>query len=237
MTNEIRDIIPKLFMYCCRIFPVKKHKIVFKSFRGIGCSDNPRAIYDELYRQRPDYEYIWVTQDLSRAVTGAKMVRHGSLREIYHLATARLWIDNKRKGCWVVKRKGQIYIQTWHGGIALKKIEKDAESSLPKYYIKSCKHDSRIADYFISGSKWQNWQYKHAFWFRKDILRFGLPRADILYRDPMEYRRKVCSFYKIPKDTKILLYAPTFRDDGDVSVYNINYAELKNSLESLFKAN
>ena len=231
MKNEIRDILPRLLMYCFRIFRIDQHKAVFKSFRGIGCGDNPRAVYDEMRKVRPDYKYIWITQDLNDSVPGAEMVKHGSVREIFELATARLWVDNKRKGCWASKRKGQLYIQTWHGGVCLKKIEKDAEENLPAYYIKSAIKDSHMADAMTSSSKWQNDQYRNAFWFENTILEYGLPRADIFYQDQTATYDSVRRYYGLPSDAKILLYAPTYRDDHRTDVFNIDY-EMASSLLS-----
>lgn len=223
MKNEMRDVLPRLLMYFFRIFRIDRKKAVFKSFRGIGCGDNPRAVYDEMRRVRPDYKYIWITQDLSDSVPGAKMVKHGSIREIFELATARLWVDNKRKGCWASKRKGQLYIQTWHGGVCLKKIEKDAEENLPAYYIKSAIKDSQMADAMTSSSRWQNDQYRNAFWFKNTILEYGLPRADIFYHDQTTIYDNVRKYYELPSDAKILLYAPTYRDDHRTDVFNIDY--------------
>ena len=230
MKNEIRDILPRFLMLGFRIFRIDQKKAVFKSFRGIDCGDNPRAIYDEMHRQRPDYKYIWITQNMDKPVLGAELVRHGSVREIYELATARLWVDNKRKGCWASKRKGQLYIQTWHGGICLKKIEKDAESSLPEYYIKSAKKDSEMADAMTSSSKWQNKQYREAFWFKHKILEYGLPRADVFYKDPSESIANVRRYFGVPDNAKILVYAPTFRDDHRMNVYNVDYQRVLHTL-------
>lgn len=230
MKNEIRNILPRILMYAFRIFRIDQKKAVFKSFRGIDCGDNPRAIYDEMYRERPDYKYIWITQNMDKPVPGARLVRHGSLREIYELATARLWVDNKRKGCWASKRKGQLYIQTWHGGICLKKIEKDAEQRLPAYYVKSAKKDSEMADAMTSSSKWQNKQYREAFWFRHKILEYGLPRADVFYKDPGESIANVRRYFGVPDDAKLMVYAPTFRDDHRLNVYNMDYHRVLETL-------
>lgn len=234
MKNEIRDILPRILMLCFRMFRIDPQKAVFKSFRGLECGDNPRAVYDEMYRRRPDYKYIWITQNMSETVPGAKMVRHGSIREIYELATARLWVDNKRKGCWASKRRGQLYIQTWHGGICLKKIEKDAEENLPAYYIKSAKKDSMLADAMTSSSKWQDSQYREAFWFNNTILKYGLPRSDVYYQEHEGVMASVREAFNLPSDAKLVLYAPTFRDDHRTDVYNIDYNRLLSALESKY---
>jgi len=266
-------------MKLCKCLPMDRKKIVFKSFRGIECGDNPRAIFDALYAKRPDLHYVWVVANdaaatsLQDAEQGAgdekavsdkktsgnkktdsskktdgriKIVRHGSLAEIKELATAKIWVDNKRKGCWTSKRKGQFYLQTWHGGIALKKIEKDAEDKLPAYYIKSAKRDSKLADAFVSGSGWQTKNYRDAFWYEGEMWEIGLPRNDLYFRQmeqtasfekndsdsaalnkkPETVREKVWKAFNLSENDSVILYAPTFREDYSMDAYDLDCERL-----------
>ena len=120
----LRDMLACNYMKFCRHLPLEPKKVVFKSDRGTQCVDSPLALYEELRRCCPDYDLVWVVKDPSIAPRGCRTVQEGTLSEIRELATAGYWVDNKRKGCWVVKRNGQIYIQTWHGAIFLKHLEK-----------------------------------------------------------------------------------------------------------------
>ena len=115
-----------------RLLPVKKGRIVAENFFGKGYGDNPKYIYDELLIN-PELELVWLIKKNTDTEfpVGVNVVKRGTLKELYYLATAQVWIDNSRKHYGIRKRKGQMYIQTWHGGIALKKIEKDVENSLP----------------------------------------------------------------------------------------------------------
>ncbi len=105
-------------------------------------------------------------QDDTIKIDGAKVVKETSMKAIYHLATAKLWIDNSRKREWIIKRKGQYYVQTWHGNVCIKTIEKDAEDYLDKPYIRCAKHDSQMADLMISGSKFRTKNYRSAFYYK-----------------------------------------------------------------------
>ena len=218
MLRATIDFLLRTWMLACRILPVRKDKVVFKSDRGGNCSDSPYALFEAFSRLAPDMDLVWVLKDPSAAPAGSRGVRAGSLAEVFELATAKLWIDNKRKGNWCIKRKGQLYVQTWHGAIALKKIERDIEDQLPAYYVRSCKRDSSMADWFLSGSKWTSELYRSAFYYDGEILEYGVPRADILHRDPAEYHRKICEHYLLPEETRIVLYAPTFRDGQPFSL-------------------
>ena len=230
----IRDFIARIFMMFCRVFPVDSKKVVFKSDRGLHCSDSPFALFSEIRKSHPDLDCVWILKRQSVTPEGARSVTEGSLRELWELATAKYWIDNKRKGCWAIKRKGQIYIQTWHGALFLKKLEKDIESLLPAYYVKSAKMDSANADYFLSSSRWTTDYYRKSFWYHGEVLEYGLPRSDIFYQKSVDVIQNVYRRLKLNTDVNLVLYAPTFRDDKRVWVYNLEYLSLKRLLEARF---
>ena len=82
---------------------------------------------------------------------------------MFELATAKVWVDNIRKPPFVRKRKAQFYVMTWHGGIGLKKSEKDAIQALRRSYVYSAKNDSRMTDFFLADSDWHYNVYRNAF--------------------------------------------------------------------------
>ena len=67
---------------------------------------------------------------------GIHVVKINSIASLYHLSTAKIWIDNCRKSPYITKRKKQYYIQTWHGAIGFKKIEKEAGKELKNNLLK-----------------------------------------------------------------------------------------------------
>jgi CDP-glycerol glycerophosphotransferase len=52
-------------------------------------------------------------------------------------------------------------------------------------------------------------------WTNAKILPFGHPRNDILFDKKTDYHKIICQHFNIDLDTKLALYAPTFRGDGD----------------------
>ena len=230
----LRDTAARLLMRVFCLFPMNQREIVFKSDRGLHCSDNPLALFQTLRRLYPDFKAVWVLRDPKTYVEGAKVVKEGSIQELFALATAKYWIDNKRKGSWAVKRKGQIYIQTWHGAIALKKVERDIEDRLPPYYVRSAKIDSARADYFLSGCAWSTDFYRRCFWYTGEILKYGVPRSDVFYRRPQHLITSIRRIYGLEPEDKFVLYAPTFRDDGNTEVYKLDFDRLRVVLEQQF---
>ncbi len=229
----LKGVVANTFMHIYGLLPLK-NKVVFSCFDGKTYGDNPKAIYEKMIEEFDDkLEYIWMMRDEKMVIPGAKVVRSYSLKALYHLATAKIWIDNSRKREWTYKRKKQYYIQTWHGGLTTKKVEKDAEDKLPESYIRSAKHDSKIADLFISGSEWNTNNYRESFWYDGEILECGLPRSDIFFKENInDIRNKVYEYYGIEKESKLILYSPTFRADGNTDCYDIDYLRLLREAEA-----
>ena len=147
-----------LIWFCWQIFslcPVRKDKIVLSNFNGNGFGDNPRYIAEEILRQKLPYRLYWVSERPDPAFPGQLfLVRPNTPAFVYHMSTASVWIDNTRKLYYFKKKKNQTYIQVWHGGPGLKKIEKDAGNSLSAEYIEYAKKDAEKMDLTISNCRW-----------------------------------------------------------------------------------
>lgn len=218
-----------------RVLPVKKNKAVIQSFYGRGFGDSPGAIARELLK-RGGFELYWVTDGDAAAATlpeEIKPVRYRSAAFVYHMSTAGFWIDNSRKTVRKRKKKSQIYIQTWHG-FALKRIEKDAEAALDPEYVRAAKVDGKMCDMMISDSRHMTEIYKKSFWFDGEIKEFGLPRNDYLYRAGEEEKKSIKAQLGFGDEDRLALYAPTFRADGNLECYGVDYDRLVGALSKRF---
>ena len=74
---------------------------------------------------------------------------------------------------------------------------------------------SRNWDYLLSDNRFSTECFKSAFLYPEEkILELGYPRNDLLYGDDRDERaRKIKEKLGIPTDKKVVLYAPTWRDD------------------------
>ncbi|MBG9444260.1 CDP-glycerol glycerophosphotransferase family protein [Cytobacillus firmus] len=226
------------YYYFLWLFPLKKNKIVICNYTGKGYGDNGKSLSEEILSQGSNYDIVWLLKkeliNKSKFPPQIRIVQYGSLRGLYELATAKIWIDNCRKTFYPPKRSEQFYIQTWHGGIALKKVEKDAESKLDSAYVEYAKRDSEMADIFISNSKFCTDMYRSAFWYENKIIECGSPRCDSLINKSNTVKEKVKNHFKISNDVRILLYAPTFRANGSTAAYGIDFNKLCKVLEGKF---
>lgn len=219
------NIINRICWIIFSMFPIKNNKIVVCNYYGRGFSDNAKYIAIEAIDRKLNYDIVWLVKNLNNNEFPDKirLVKYKSFKAIYELSTAKVWIDNSRKNYYTIKRKEQIYIQTWHGGIALKKIEKDAEDALLNRYVNFAKKDSRNADLFISNSRFSTNMYKRAFWYDGEILESGVPRNDLLFNNVDDTKHKVKLFFNLGNNKKIIMYAPTFRKDNNLEVYKFDY--------------
>ncbi len=201
-------------------FPVKRDKIVACSFNGKGYSDNPKYILQALLGNEKQQEIVWLMKDMRETEElppGIRACRFGSVAAAYHLATAGIWIDNVRKK-YLYKKEEQLYIQTWHGIGAMKRVEKDAVGSLWPDYARMAVKDSKAIDIFLSSTEMESGIYRNSFWYDGRIYEIGSPRNDIIYRGNAA-RKKIRDMYQVNEDCGIVLYAPTFRDNTPTDVY------------------
>lgn len=229
---KLRYIIWEMLSFLFQIFPLE-NKVMVVNYYGKGYGDNAKYIVEKLLSKK--IKIIWAVKNKDiQLPNGIKKVRINSIKYFYEIATSKIWIDNCRKPYYIKKRLNQYYIQTWHGAPALKKIERDAQHGLTKYYIESAQQDSKKIDVIISNSKWMTNLYKNSFWYKGDILEVGSPRNDIFYDKTLKLRDKIDKEYNT-KDKIIILYAPTFRKNYSLEKYNLNYHSLKKSFEEKYK--
>lgn len=224
--------VKRLFLYICWLFPIKKKRVVFISYYGKYYSDNPRAISDKLMNS--DIELYWLVENPYRYKNEGqvKFVNVKSLKAIYILATSSVWVDNCRKEEWIRKRKKQYYIQTYHAAIPFKCVEGDAEEDLEKAYVHSAKNDGKMSDLMISNSTWCTNLIRRAFWFNGKILQIGSPRLDNLLNITRREKEIIKKRIGITDQSiGVILYAPTFRNNHCLSVYNMDYEKLCNTLK------
>jgi CDP-glycerol glycerophosphotransferase len=218
-----------------RSLPIEKNKIVVTSFYGRGYGDNPKGIVNELLKRKADVKIVWLVSGAEARESlpdGVAACDYDSPEKIRELSTAKIWIDNSRKGARF-KKAGQFYLQTWHG-FALKRIEKDVADKLPPEYAEYARRDSEQCDLIVSNSAFMTKIYRESFWYGGEVEEFGSPRNDALFGDASAAVKKVRAALPIPEGKKLLLYAPTFRADCSLDAYSLDYAGTAKALAERF---
>ncbi|MGM9677277.1 MAG: CDP-glycerol glycerophosphotransferase family protein [Butyricicoccus sp.] len=236
--SAVKKIQKGLAWLLYRALPVQKNKVVFTSFYGRGASDNPKAIVDELAKRPEQLDIVWLAKDTAHAGVpeGVRVVQYDTPAAIREMSTAKVWVDNCRKGARN-KKKGQYYMQTWHG-FALKRIERDVADKLntPENaaYAEYAKRDSAQIDAIISNSTFMTKIYQESFWYHGPVLEYGSPRNDLLVHPSADARKTIAKALHLPEDCRYIMYAPTFRADHSLDAYNLDYHAACHACEQRF---
>lgn len=236
--------IPKIVYSIFCILPIVDKKVVlcnFCSFGGYG--DHAKYLAQELLRE--NYHLVWLVgnrhyndSDFPQEI---KKVHYGSIKSLYELATAQIWIDNQRKNSNIWKRKKQFYLQTWHAGYTIKKTSDDITCLVNPAQLDMMRYDRNMTDVVTSNSQVFTDTYRNGFHYVGEILDVGFPRNDIFFQSKEELqplKRKILEYlspnFSVNKDVNILLYAPTFRSTFKPEVYNIDYSACISTLQKRF---
>jgi CDP-glycerol glycerophosphotransferase len=187
-----------------------ENAVFFESFygRSVGC--NPRAIDRALAAQAPSVTRYWSVVDLSVAVPeGAIAVVEGSPEWWRARAAARLLVVNDWLRRRFARKPGQRVLQTWHG-TPLKRLALHRPGFDPRRMAAVVK-ESRRWDVLLAQNTYAERVLRKAYaFFGRPIWVEGYPRNDALVTgDPAAIR----SALGIGEQERVLLYAPTWRDD------------------------
>jgi len=234
----------KIFKFKYKNQKISNNKIVFTQFSGKGYGCNPKYIAQEIIRQKLPYEIVWLVKDPQNEdivrdfPPDIKLVKYNTKQAMQELATAKIWIDNQRKNYFIkkglLKKDNQYYIQTWHGGLGFKKFDGDLPEEITQPYEFYSKKDSLMIDYLLSNSSFEDEVFKSAFWYNGKILKTGHPRNDIFFTDYSATKDKVYNQLNIPYGTKLILYAPSYRDDGRLYCFGLEYKNLLKTIQNQY---
>ncbi len=208
------------------VFPINGRKVFFSNFSGKKYGDSPKYISEALHEACPEAIIVWQQRKGYRLDVPAyvRTVRFRTVRWMYELMTSAVWVDSHLKPLYIRKRKGQFFLNTWHGGLGFKKIENDISDRVTDPLVLSEKQmavrTAQMTDVFLSNSKWIEDIYRSAFHYSGKVFRTGFPKNDFLFRDLNPVRKQVRNSFEL-SDPYIILYAPTFRDCPDEKQFSI----------------
>ncbi len=179
-------------------------------------ADSPRAIHEELVRRGLPLEHLWGVEDLqSELPQTAHPLRQWSPEWFEALATAKYVVTSGHLPDFFTRRAGQVILQTWTG-TPLKQIGHDFEKIwfTDANYLKELDREVAHWNLLISGNRFSTPVLRRAFAYEGEILETGSPRNDLLYAaDREKTADQVRERLGLPQGKKVVLYAPTFRED------------------------
>ena len=186
--------------------------------------DNPRGIFD-FFKKRLDfnkYIHVWVLKksynydfeflEYSK-YTNVKFVFYGTEEYLKYISIAKYLINNCTFPPYWTKKKGQVYLNTWHG-ITRKRLWFDVKNS--EISMGNTIRNFLAADYIISENSFMDNIFLSAAKLNgigndKLIKNVWAPRRDNLLTKEQIYKILENNGIKVDRSKKIILYAPTWR--------------------------
>lgn len=235
ITSIIRKWVRKTYMYLCYVTrPRKEKSVFFASFRG-QYSDNPRAISESLHEMAPDVKIVWLVKPQFKKYVPdyVTVVPPKPRLALKAQAQAKVWVLNYtyRKHLGVYKGRDNFYIQTWHGDRGLKTIGyltgEGSKNDMDGHNMSEC-------NLFIAASDYGVRKAQQGLRYEGEMMVEGMPRNDKLvnidkYSGEADKVRKALG---IGNDVKIVLYAPTFRDEVSTMQCAIDINQTMKNLEA-----
>ncbi|MEO5709937.1 MAG: CDP-glycerol glycerophosphotransferase family protein [Nocardioidaceae bacterium] len=190
--------------------------VLFETFAGKAAGDNPGALCKELLGRDEALELVVSVMDYSVEVpAGARPVIRFSREYFELLGRARYLLVNASLPYFFRKREGQLYFQTWHGS-PLKRIAHDR----PHLDFFNWHHRRQLLiardgwDYLLSQSEFCTRSLSSAFRYDGPVMELGYPRNDLMLTDDAgDVRRRTRAALGIAEHQRVVLYAPTWRDN------------------------
>lgn len=229
----LQDRFMQIILHVFYLFPIKKNRILFMSFEAGKYACNPRRITEYLQKKYPGkFEIIWAFEGEKnfrwlKDYADVDTVEYRSPKFYKYALTSQVYVYNMRIPAMIPFRKKQTTIGTGHGGGAYKKLLLDNPTISP-VDIKLQQLSAAHTDILISSCElYTKYVVRGAFAHKGECIECGMPRNDeLINHDPKDtgmtdYIKK---YYNIPKDHKLILYAPTYRKGkrGEASDYNLD---------------
>ena len=212
--------------------------VYFQTFSGRGFSDSPKAMYEYMLNapEYADFRFVWSFKEpekFSYLLDNGRteIVKFRSRADNKALRRAKYWISNYRMLDYQHPRKGQVYVQCWHG-TPLKRLGYDiAESDNAMNSLSEIRDkyrtDAKKFRWLLSPSPFATGKFVTAWNLRETgqeykILEEGYPRNDRLAKAGPEESAALKEKLGV-SGKKVILYAPTWRDNQHVSGKGYTY--------------
>ncbi|MEU2436850.1 bifunctional glycosyltransferase family 2 protein/CDP-glycerol:glycerophosphate glycerophosphotransferase [Streptomyces rubradiris] len=195
--------------------PLDENLAVFSSYEGSGVSCNPAAIDAELARRAPHIRRVWAVRPdaVDRVPEGVDVVRTGSREYWAALARATYLVGNTNFPDAVVRRPGQIHVQTHHGtplktmGLDRRQYPAAAGTDFAALLRRCDRWNFSLVSNHFSSAVWQR-----AYPCSYTSLATGYPRNDVLLNSTAEDVREARHELGLGERVTAFLYMPTRRE-------------------------
>lgn len=191
--------------------------IMYESSNGRDFAGNPYALFKYLvyHKEYQHFNHVIAINDTEHPKLApyknhprVVIVKIDSDSFIKYAESCKYYINNVSFRPYIIKKEGQVYVNTWHSTL-LKKLAVDSN------HVWESKNISRgllATDYFISPNRYTTENLFRSYGvdslMQGTIAEIGYPRNDLIYNTDKELIRKKLN---IPRNKKLILFAPTWR--------------------------
>lgn len=238
--NAVKNAVKNQYESLTKKLELCDKKVVFEVFAGKQYGCNPKAIYKEMLKEPAfdNWDIVWVfvdPQDYKNIdeLQSARLVKYKTKEYYIEVGTAKYIFTNSMLLEGIYRKENQIIFQTWHG-TPLKRLRCDinieggnANNTLDEIKARNDRDTIRYT-HFLSPSAWASDRFISSFnlvelGMENIITEVGYPRNDLLINYTQEDVDRIHETLDIPKGKKIILYAPTFRDNKHKSGSGYQY--------------
>lgn len=226
LKKQSKRVLRKLTTHFAKYIPIKKKLVFFECFLGQSYGDQPKYIYQEMLKRGMDKEYtlVWgLKKDkMHLEIPGnCKKLSYMSLKYIWTVLRSDVIINNSRFPYFLVTNPKTFFLQTWHG-TPLKRLGLDQDevylpNTTTQRYKANMVRSSSQWNAMLSQNRFSSERFCSAFALKREQMwEFGYPRNDLFFLPECEKQsivERVKESLSIPEGKRIVMYAPTFRDD------------------------
>src|SRR5699024_6115752 len=236
-----RKFFKLLYIFFC-LFPINKRKVSFASDSRSELNGNFYFVYEELYRRQLNLDIKF----LFNGRINNKRTFLDLMKMAFEFATSKIiLLDDFYPIIYSLKiRRNAELMQIWHAAGAFKTFgySRTGRAGGPSPRSKNHKNYTKA----VVSSESVRKHYAEGFGITIDkVYATGTPRSDIFFDEYYKsyVRNTLYGKYPFLKNKKVILFAPTFRGNGQASAYypfevlNLKklYEELHEDYVFLFK--
>ncbi len=195
---------------------IEPDTVLLQSYAAESATDSPLALHEEVRRTYPGLRTRWAVADHAvHLPEGAEPVVLGSAAWYAAMARSAYLVHNTPLPLWFRDRPGQRALQTFHGYPAKSMgiMHWEAAGDGPVRIAQRLQHATRGWTDILTPCPEMDVHYREQYAYQGRIISEGLPRDDDLAeprRD--ELRRRARVVLGVAEHQRVLLYAPTWRD-------------------------
>ncbi|TGA94464.1 bifunctional glycosyltransferase family 2 protein/CDP-glycerol:glycerophosphate glycerophosphotransferase [Streptomyces sp. MZ04] len=196
--------------------PLRADRAVFSAYWGRGYGCNPGALEAAVREHAPHIRTAWIADPRHHhsVPTATRKIRPGTAAYWTALARSKYLVNNVDFDRRLVKRRGQVMIQTQHGTpLKLMGLDlQDRPAAARGTDFRALLKNADKWDYVLSANRHSSLVWERVFPASYTTLEYGYPRNDLYQRATSADVARQRELLGIPQGAVAILYAPTHRD-------------------------